>query len=147
MQDYIFDLRKRPLKEKGRLKLYCNFEAQPIFAIRYSIILVVRADFVIDYAQDNMGIQYEQHLYKYISWVFSSLLEIVMLIWLDLTFQNWFSNRARFQESGMFYMQRYEHHISRQMSNIWQMYICRNFYYVWYMLCSQNRSLSLPLLA
>ena len=61
MQDYIFDLRKRPLKEKGRLKLYCNFKAQPIFAIRYSIILVVRADFVIDYAQDNMGIQYELH--------------------------------------------------------------------------------------
>ena len=51
MQDYIFDLRKRPLKEKGRLKLYCNFKAQPIFAIRYFIILAARADFVIDYAK------------------------------------------------------------------------------------------------
>ena len=66
MRDYIFDLRKRPLKEKGRLKLYCNFKAQPIFAIRYFIILAARADFVIDYAKKNMDIQYELYIYIYI---------------------------------------------------------------------------------
>ena len=66
MQDYIFDLRKRPLKEKGRLKLYFNFEAQPIFAIRYFLMLVARADFVFDYVQNNMDIQYELYIYIYI---------------------------------------------------------------------------------
>ena len=66
MRDYIFDLRKRPLKEKGRLKLYFNFEAQPIFAIRYFLILVARADFVIDYVQNNMDIKYELYICIYI---------------------------------------------------------------------------------
>ena len=68
MRDYIFDLRKRPLKEKGRLKLYCNFKAQPIFAIRYFIILAARADFVIDYAKKKYGYSIRTiYIYTYIS--------------------------------------------------------------------------------
>ena len=89
MQDYIFDLRKRPLKEKGRLMLYCNFKAQPIFAIRYFIILAARADFVIDYAKKyGYSIRTIHNIYIHIYLVFSSLIGIVMLMWLDITFQN-----------------------------------------------------------
>ena len=88
MQDYIFDLRKRPLKEKGRLKLYCNFEAQPIFAIRYFIILAARADFVIDYAKKIWIFNTNYIIYIHIYLIFSSLIGIVMLMWLDITFQN-----------------------------------------------------------
>ena len=52
------------------------------------------------------------------------------IVWCIIS--NPFCRYCRTMKTDILYMQQYQHHISRQLSSRWQMYICRNFFYVWH---------------